>query len=396
MGITMLRLKLDCSDDDQETLRLVGSLCRKARNVGIEDWLLRQRGMPPSAKQAAPPQPRRVRGNNGEIVLRKRETSDESTKIYHAMTEAVEELDTRLVSSLSREITKELNAKVDWRKNGCENKKRRKRDDILEYEQRPPFSQCLKIPVVASCTQLQYGPQTEVRLKLLRGSAESIRIKTAALGPRLKQKLLEISEGHRRLQDSSIHYRHEKRCWFWHLPITEDPAETLDETVEIVLMPACGDPDKPSHDRPFHVGNWYIGDGRYLLSQLERIIASEKEIGYAYRHRRTGTGHGRQKRTKAIAKKRLQRRHQIEEFRRRLIVDVLRQCQRANAGRLIYRRPSLPLREKSWFSRHGIDWDWTRFETDLKNSASKYGVAVKVKQLNMKEWKTGADQPDET
>lgn len=393
MAMTILKLRLDVDREQSEALDCIARLCRKARNAGVENWLLRERGLPLNPKQAAKPQSRMVRGKDGVLSLRARETSSESTKIYHSMTAVTPELDTGLVSSLSREINSHLNAKVDWRKRG-DDKTRKRRDEILVYEQRPPFSQALKIPIISQKAVFVYGSQTRLEVNPLKsayGTVLKLKIHTKFLGAGKKNKLMDICEGRRKLQDSYLHFRPEKSSWYWYLPIEEDGAEPLDENVSITLMPTFGKTEDNRKDRPFYVDGdqlnreWYLGNPRYTLSQVKRLITAEKDIGYAYRTRRTGSGHGRKKLDDAIRLKRIRRRHQIEEFRRRLICEAIQQCERWNAGRLVYWKPSLPLRDRSWFFEKGLEWDWTRFESDLKNSAEKAGVKVKVEKLGLRD-----------
>lgn len=361
------RLKLDLTSEHEEQLEIAARLCRKARNAGIENWLLRQRGLPMNEKQA-------------------KKQLTESTKIYHAMTAAVPELSANLVAALASEVNSSLNAKVDWRKNGT--KKRRRSEDILDYEQRPPFSQALKIPVQSQGASFVYGAQSALSLRIVRascgGEKMSLPVLVKNIGRKDKIKLLEISNGERKLQDSSIVYKQEKNSWYWMLPIKEEGADPLGEDVELDLVPTLGD-EEGRGDRPFRVGSWFVGEGRYLLAMTKRLLTAEKEIGYVYRNRRTGAGHGRKKRDQAIKRKRIQRRHQVEEFRRRLICDIIRQCERHSAGTLIYREPSLNVRKRCWFARRGIDWDWARFLQDLENAAARAGVKVEVKMLKWKE-----------
>ena len=391
-AITILKLPLAPTTEQLESLDAVARACRKSRNSAVENWLLRERGLPLSARQATPPQPRHVRNRiTGQTEMRARETSSESTKLYHAMTAAVPELDTSLVSSLASEINSHLRAQVDWRKRNGQ--KRTRADDILDYEQRPPFSQAMRVPVVSRKACFTYGPQTTLSVRFLRsghGDVETFAIPTERLGTRIKRKLLDIANGDRKLRDSYFHYRPERNRWYWYLPVEEDVAQPLDATIILELRPSVD-----VADRPFQIGRRYVGDGRYLQSQLSRILTAEKEIGMSYRDRRTGAGHGRKKRDKAIAIKRLQRRHRMDEFRRKLIVDIVRTCERNNAGRILYREPSLPVRKRCWFALVGIDFDWTRFLSDLKNAATRAGIEIDKRQWKWKEAFPSEEEPTE-
>ena len=72
---------------------------------------------------------------------------------------------------------------------------------------------------------------------------------------------------------------------------------------------------------------------------------------------------------------------------RRLVNDIVRQCERHQAGTLVYREPTGPAKRKCWFERNELEFDWTRFLVDLKNSAARRGVTVKVEKLKYAEVK---------
>lgn len=377
-SITVLKLKLEPTDEQDEHLLLAGRLCRKARNATLENWLLRQRGLPESEKQAKP-----SRKNIGEPLK-------ESTKLYHAVTAAAPELDTQVASMIANGLDSQLKTKLDWRRQpgkqdgGEKPKKLRRSDAILNYDDRPPFFTKMEIPVRSVNAAFTFTEKPELAVTLLRGQRTSFTISTSRLKGGHKLFLHELANGIRKLSDSRIVERDGE--WFWHVPFVFESEVRSD--IEATISPVTDD----KNDRPFKLElpcdrKWGIGDGRYLLGQTKRLIELRKQIGWRYQQR-NGAGHGRQKIDEAMRKRSLQLANIVSEVRRRAIADTVQQCVRANVGRLIYREPSLPVREKCWFALKGLDWDWTRFIGDLKNSAARQGIEVIVQPLRMKELKS--------
>ncbi len=177
---------------------------------------------------------------------------------------------------------------------------------------------------------------------------------------------------------------------FLFLSLAVEHRVTLLPERQVVLAPRVTDA-VGKDDRPFRLsfpdgGGWSVGDGRYLHAQTMRLIGLRKQIGYRYRNR-NGTGHGRAKITRSVRLRVQQLGNVRDEFRRRLVNDIVRQCERQQAGTLVYREPSGPAKTKCWFERRKLEFDWTRFLTDLKNSAARHGIAVEKKRLKMEEVK---------
>jgi hypothetical protein len=376
-SITVLKLKLVDADD---LLRPIGETCRRARNAGLENWLLRQRGFPESRKQSE----RLIASKNGD------KPKAESTKIYHSITAAVPELGTTQVTMLAQAIASHLSAKVDWRRGTGENGKRpKRRDAILAYEDRPPFFTTLEIPVHNAHCRISFSDRLTITLNRPLREVQSVTLEVSLrkLPPSIQSIIRDMGTGKRKLPDSKLVEK--DGTWYWHIPVTFETGIRSDLTAE--LWPTIGsEKDGRQTDRPFRLElpnrdrPWWIGDGRYLKAQTERLIGLRKMIGWRYRQR-MGAGHGRAKVDAAVRRRRTQERNVRTEVLRRAIADIVRQCVQSNAGILVYHEPSLPLREKCWFAANGLDWDWTKFGADLKNAAARQGIEVIVKQWKVKD-----------
>jgi len=382
-SITVLKLKLDLSDEQKELLTDVAKLCRKARNAALENWLLRKRGLPETEKQAKP-----SRKNVGEGLK-------ESTKIYHAVRLAAPTLNTAMVSMIANGIDSNLRSKLDWRKQpgavdgGEKPKKAVRADAILAYDDRPPFFTKFEIPIRSAISSFTFVEWPELSTPFYVGAKVDLKLRTSQLKGGHKRLLHELAAGTRKLSDSRIVEKDGE--WFWHVPIMFETV--VRSEIEATLWPVF---DAKS-SRPFDMDlpgdrTWGIGDGRYYIGQATRFIALRKAIGWRYKQR-SGAGHGRKKIDDAMRKRWCQWQCIATEFRRRAINDVVKQCVRGNIGTLIYREPSLVVREKSWFDLNGLDWDWTRFLGDLTNAAARQGIDVVKRPLKLKEYKGNEPSP---
>lgn len=376
-SITMLKLKVVNPPEDLER---IAKIIRRGRNIGLEDWLLRQRGKPESDKQAKGVQTRKP----GAKPIHP------STKIYHAITEGIPEVSGSVCAKLSSEVWSNLSAKIDWRRRAGEEGKPRKRSDaIIDYEDRPPWFTSLDIPALNRLTDVEFGDSLSITISNLMRGEEPLRLELSLKGlpPKLKKLIRRVIAGELKHSDASLRCKEGVWTLFW--PVQQEPRVVLSAEAQAVLAPQIAEPDSRQSDRPFQMtlasgGHWYVGDGRYLLAQTDRLIGLRKMVGYRYRNG-SAKGHGRQKADAAVIKRNRQLRNVRDEFRRRAVCDVVRQCERHGCGTLVYREPTGPAKTKCWFERNRLEFDWTRFLTDLKNSCARRGIKVVVEKLKIGE-----------
>lgn len=376
--VDLIRLKISAADID---LNEVAESYRKARNVALENWLLRERGLPETLRQST---------RRGKAVASDQpKPKSESTKLYDAVVEAVPELGTQLAAGIGRQTVKSLNTRVDWRKqDGESGKPKRKKDAILAYEERPPFSQradFIAVPNSDAKLSEADGLITLQIRNMLRGHVATIRLSLKGVPPLKLARLREVM--HDGLADSS--FVKKKKGWYWHLPILLDvPAK--DSAVVVTLEPVIpaihGEIDyfllATCDDR-----SWRIGEMRYLLRQMIRYESRIKDQGRLYRTQRASSGHGRKDFDEKVSLVRQKLRNHVREVRKRAIDDLVRFCERHNAGTVCFRRPTNPVKDKSCFAVRGVNWDWTDFEAAMKNGLAHRGVGLETKSLNLKEVK---------
>lgn len=371
MAQTILKLKLDIDDDTAGHLDQIALLCRQGVNAAVEDWLLRARGK---------------RRRSKKQMGRKGDGLHPSTELYHAITATVPSLGTTPATCLAGKLWSTMNAKLDWRDrvgDGCDRNKRRA-DAILEHQLRPPFTTASQIPAANKHTRLIFGDAISVHVRDVLRDCEQTDLYLPIAGKGLpaghKRIIRQVIDGEQKLSDSYLTkkaIRGAREAWFFFLVANTPDACQLPEDIVIELRPEYGDGGRPFVLRLPSGRRWTVGDGRYLLAQSTRLIGLRKMVGYRYRYG-NGNGHGRAKVDRAVRLRNLQLRNVRDEFRRRLINDILRQCQRHGAGTLRYLEPTNPAKDKCWFSRHGLEFDWTRFVGDLKNAAKRRGVLVDV------------------
>lgn len=382
---TVLKLKLQVSADQASDLEAIAALCRRGLNAGAVNWLMRQHGLPLSEKQA-----NRLCKHKAHEGREK----SESTRIYHAVREASPGLTADVHSMLANQIASYLSGRLDWREGKTEDGKRpRRKDAILQGSARPPYFTAVEIPVRATGVRFRYFDDAELTCKLLASGATTVAISTRKISQGQRTILKELSAGSRKVPDSKLLLKEGE--WYWYVPLAFDaPAVQSDTVAELrPVVPAPGAAWQRQREHPFSLTMpgrdrpWGCGLGEWYVRQCERIEIRRKLIGERYRHR-CGSGHGRKKWVCISHRIGLAQRRLTDEVRRKCIAEIVANAERAGCGTILYREPSLPLRDKCWFQANAmgaVNWDWTRFAVDLENAAARRGLRVEKKTLTWKE-----------
>lgn len=379
-SVTILKLKLQLDSEQSEELQRMAELCRRGRNAGGTNWLLRQHGLPETQKQSE---------RLCKHAKHAGKPKSESARIYHAVREGSPGLTGTVHSMLANQINSYLAGKLDWREGKTEDGKRpRRRDAIMSYNARPPFFTAIEIPIRANEARFTFGDTADISFRVLSAGPTVSRISTSRLSAGQKRLLHQLASGERKLTDSKLLLRDGE--WFWFLPLAFE-SNAVQSDRQAVLSPVIPcESTVGNADRPFGLSlperekPWYIGDARYIIAQAHRIETMRKAIGWRYRQR-NGAGHGRRKIDEKMRRVGQLWANITDEFRRRLICDIVNQCERAACGTVVYREPSLPLREKCWFARNGLEWNWTRFFGDLENALARRGIVLKKELLRLKD-----------
>jgi hypothetical protein len=193
-----------------------------------------------------------IRPSGTEPVIRVMAEGDDQKQVedvVDAICEAVPELGTTQASMIAEAINSHLGAKVDWRRNS-DDKKKRRRDAILSYEDRPPFFTSLEIPLHNTHTKVTFGDRLTIAVNRPMADMKRLVLDVSLRGmPRGKQRLLrEIADGKRKLASSRLVERDGE--WYWHVPFTFESSVRSDRIAE--LWPVTdAKKDGKQHDRPF-------------------------------------------------------------------------------------------------------------------------------------------------
>jgi uncharacterized protein YwbE len=211
--------------------------------------------------------------------------------------------------------------------------------------------------------------------------------------PRGKKTILRrIASGEWKLCDSKVVYKRDG--WYYQLTYKQ-PQKSLNlnrSNVAMLLM----NPGDSSH--PFSLklkrsdGRmivWQLGDANMLQAEYKRLELRRAAIQARYKTASSGRkGHGRQRAYKS--QKPLTRKlNDLQEvFTNYVVASIVKFCARHDCGTIVYREPSIFLRDFSWFNKKGkVTYNWTSLLNKLKHKTWLNGIDLTVTRLGCKEHK---------
>lgn len=373
--------------------------CNQARNAMLEYWLLWHRD----------------RQNTPETKLDKETTAALSREMYRAGTLAVPNLSAKVVSSCLQEVRALLKARMPYNHIGS----KYRWQAILNYEVSLPSwtaradGRGMTIPVpnqdtylahagVVACggkgspgilSQLQRCADNAVLRFPLHSNASGrkqkgmicrVHVGELTKGNRALLRKIVHGEDNHKLQDSKIVYKPRNKAWFYQLTYKASQDWGLNqENVATLLPDHAGQRDAfmvLSNGKSCRVGHAVVY--RYGFA---RCVRDRKVIQQRYREGGGdgAVGHGRARVYKIRPMERA--RMDLQKFyRRKLVSEVLRACRRGDgSGKLIFLKPSKPLRKRLWLAQYGLDFDWTRFESELKYKCEYHGIELEVERIGL-------------
>ena len=191
-------------------------------------------------------------------------------------------------------------------------------------------------------------------------------------------------------KDSELIYDHDKR--FWQLNLTYEtpnyPPRDRSRVAELLMAPNTSTKGPlvimRDEGRP-----WWCGrNGKYIVRLEEFRTIKKKVVGLRYRdaERDSLDGHGRGRVYDAARAQTRACRDANIRFRRELLRDVVKFCKLNGIGTLVYREPSIPLRDASWFALNGVGFAWSMFSPALVAKLATIGTVVEVKSHRLAEW----------
>jgi len=399
-----------------QLLRQARRDCCKARNAAMLHWYVWRRehadwepGKPYEAPKAKIMRTRKPAGEG------KKPPKDSpiaprlflSRELYHAATAAARNLSASLASSCVQEVIARLKANTPYDHDG---EARWVWQAILASEVNLPTWRGGRIPMPKRCSSLGYDgavsqPSADVaracksgcvlkfqllsRLSGYRTLSPIVRLDAADLTRGNRRLLRRLASGEVRLADSQIVEK--KGKWFAQF-CYEVAANAIGLPTDqvLTLLPA-----EPDDKWPFALawtkedGNgrvWKIGNGRPLVAEYRRVVARRRAIRYRYQDG-TGSGHGRQRWYKAIRPMAHAVRDMQNRFEKQTIADIIKLAIRERCGTVLYREPTMPVRNYSWFAAKDVPFDWTSFEARLRFKTETRGLAYEKARIGMKEWR---------
>lgn len=141
----------------------------------------------------------------------------------------------------------------------------------------------------------------------------------------------------------------------------------------------------------------FAGFGKLYQQQTERLEQRRAVLQTLYRHELAGSGHGRG-RYYAKVKPLTRGRNCLEDrIAKQVIADTVKAVRQSNAVGVVYREPTMPLRNWCWYGRRSLPWAWSEFELRLKAKLQNEGIGYVKVRLGCAEYRdrfTVQDMPD--
>lgn len=400
-----LKIKLGaCLNMPTKTFyRLLGEArrdCDRARNAAFRCWQ-RWREDHPEWK----PEQRRTRDGSpkvnpeGEPVMEKSAWPQGLEKLaYRAACDTASNVAAKIVSACRIEVFDSLASKVPYNHIGNSDFVWQA---ILSYERSAPCYRDGTIPLpsqdmvlgyegeFAGANKAGHAPGKGIGLEVSAKSVSAAVLRFPLLsnasgfetkGPIVALNVGELKAGHRRwlrlvargqagLCDSELVCRDGQ--WLAHLMIRPPLAETGPDKNRCAILT----PLPPGSSRPFELkipadepGTFVtmrIGDGVPYAKLYERLDIRDRSIRHKSRQQRGG-GHGRGRFYNVIKPVARSKTNEQDRFTKQLMADILKTCLQNNCGSLLYREPTMPLRNELWFAGRGAPFDWSTFASRLE------------------------------
>jgi len=211
---------------------------------------------------------------------------------------------------------------------------------------------------------------------------------------RLKKRAEKVAKGELALCDSILRWddrkrRRSKPRWVFDLchslPLEHEGELDPKQVAVLYALPptkrhafhAIFDPK----DRP-----WNLGAANAVKTQAERMIQRRKMIQHKYKDGWQG-GHGRQRFFRDFREPTRRVQGAYKRDRENMTKEIVRQCIQRGFGKVLYREPTLPLRDKLWFGHHGVPFNYTVFLASLKTKCEANSIELEVKRMGTAEHK---------
>lgn len=387
--------------------------CCLARNAAVLHWYVWRREHPdwkpggaydpPAAKIQRKPKPDAKPAKDSPVGPR----LFLSRELYAVACEAAPRLAASIVSGCVQDVLQWLKARMPYNHDGGA---QYRWQAVLAHEINLPTWRCGQIPVPARASSLGYLGRSSRPMRSVdavcndhaalaapllskasgyRELSPAVLVEVKDLSAGRKRILRRLAAGELKLCDFSLYER--------------KPGKWVAQLVYPVERTACGLPaDRVMELRPGLPGDrfpftlswtgedgqsrrWGVGLGKPLVAEYRRVVARRRAIRAK---QAGGKGHGKGRFYRSIRPLARAVKDQQDRFVKMLAEDVLKAAVREGCGLVVYREPSLPIRERSWFAAADVPFDWTALGAYLAHKLRvRGGLEFDVQRIRMAEWK---------
>lgn len=341
-------------------------------------------------------------------------SQDLENELYHVGTKLAPKLACSVIASLRAEVMDRLKTKMPYNHPG---EAEYRWEGILKYECARDCYRAISIPAPNSITVVGYdglisrdiSKGLTARLKKLASSNCIVRLQLfsresgresldhvfwieARQLPRGKKAILrKVVSGEWKLCDSKVVYKRDG--WYYQLTYKQ-PQKSLNlnrSNIATLLM----NPSTASHPLTIRFVterqrtlSWQLGDANALLAEYKRLETRRAAIQTRYKTASSGRkGHGRQRayRSQKPLTRKMNDLHEV--FTNYVVASIVKFCTRFDCGTVIYREPSLFLRDFSWFAKNKMTYNWTSLLNKLKHKLWLNGIDLEVRRMGCKDHK---------
>lgn len=350
-------------------------------------------------------------------------SQDLENSMYHRGTSLAPKLGCSIIAQLRSEVLDRLKTRMPYNHQGTA---KERWESILKYECAKDCYRSMSIPAPNSITVVGYNGVlsrdiskgvTEKLLKLSKSNA-IVRLQLFSRAsdrenldhifwiesrqlPRGKRAILQkVTSGEWKLSDSKVVYKRDG--WYYQLTYKQ-PQKSLNlskkNVATLVMNPA-------SSTNPLSIRfvtdygktiSWQLGDANVLLAEYKRLELRRLSIQTRYKTASSGRkGHGRQRAYRSHKPITRKMNDLQEVFTNYVVSSIIKFCTKYDCGTILYREPSLFLREKSWFVKRGkVTYNWTSLLNKIKHKTWINGIDLEVKRMGCKEHREVFPQREE-
>lgn len=393
----------------------VGIECNRARNAVADHWREWHRKHPRyKCKQRTDRDGNPKVNQKGEPVMENPGMPQQLDRALYkpVATSAVPTIAAQIVSACAAQVKDFLLGKTPWN-HPAKKQHARRYQAILDHQMRLPEYTSVAIPIPSQISAIGHeGRVTPGKspglTKMLADTSKSsavfgfamhsqksgrknrwrnawvvFRIHVAGLPRGHRRMIRQLATGDLPLGESKL--INDDGQWFLRLVLDARTTPTmLDDASSLTLIPSPADAARPFQITTDGIARWF-GFTDWLEERVHHYESRRQRVRRQTRDKPLGHGQGR-----LYAKIRPWSRR-IEDIKdswvKQRARDLAKLCIRHGCGTLVYREPSLPLRDLLWFSKHGVQFDWTQWLTALRQVCLKNGIKLVEQQVGVKEWK---------